>query len=301
MSYPALAGLLIDAFQWGDRVRNLMLKSEVDFVMRDLPQVHGQARDNLAYLIHTGILSAASTPADASYGMTRGEVALALWKSVRSYRDPAHQGTFKGLVADGLEVEEGDAVRVLPRTPDCFLFRSRNGEVTRASKLTLLGGEKVRWAEREATVGVLEVEVDDGGNVLDRSSPFHSWQVRQTRDELGKRIREYYPIGELVDLDVTARGKSRRVIGLEVTGTEGQVVVKGLKVRWVLGLKDTLFALDREFESDGRVSHFVFSGRGWGHGVGLCQVGAYRMAQAGANYRDILKKYYRDVRVSRYY
>jgi len=72
-------------------------------------------------------------------------------------------------------------------------------------------------------------------------------------------------------------------------------------VRWVLGLKDTLFALDREFESDGRVSHFVFSGRGWGHGVGLCQVGAYRMAQAGANYRDILKKYYRDVRVSRYY
>jgi stage II sporulation protein D len=148
---------------------------------------------------------------------------------------------------------------------------------------------------------VLEVEGVDAGNVLDRESPFHSWQVRQTREELEKRIREYYPIGGLIDLDVTSRGKSRRVIGLSIIGTESQVVVRGLKVRWVLGLRDTLFAVDREFGSGGDVTHFVFSGRGWGHGVGLCQVGAYRMAQAGASYRDILKKYYRDIRVSKYY
>jgi stage II sporulation protein D len=205
------------------------------------------------------------------------------------------------LVADGLEVEEGDAVRVLPRSPDCFLFRSQDGEATRASRLSLLGGEKLIWSERQGIVGLLEVEGADDGNVLDRGSPFHSWQVRQTREELEKRISEYYPIGGLVDLDVTARGKSRRVIGLSITGTESQVVVKGLKVRWVLGLRDTLFAIDREFGSDGDVSYFVFSGRGWGHGVGLCQVGAYRMARAGASYRDILKKYYKDIRVSRYY
>ncbi len=300
VSYSNLASLLVRAFQWGDRVKNLMLKSEVDFLMRDLPRFKGEVRDNLAYLIHTGILTASADLADESRAVPRGELALALWRSVRSYLDPAHKGVFLRMVADGLEVEEGDEVRVLHRSPDCFLFRSRAGEATRASSLSLLGGEKLIWFERQGVVGVLEVEGVDEGNVLDRDSPFHSWQVRQTREELENRIREYYPIGGLVDLDVTSRGKSRRVIGLEITGTESQVVVRGLKVRWVLGLRDTLFAIDREFGSDGAVTHFVFSGRGWGHGVGMCQVGAYRMAQAGASYRDILKKYYRDIRISQY-
>jgi stage II sporulation protein D len=238
---------------------------------------------------------------DESHTVSRGELALALWRSVRSYFDPGHKGIFRGLVTDGLELEEEGAVRILPRSPDCFLFRSQNAEVTRASRLSLLGGEKVNWSERQGVVGLLEVSGVDEGNVLDRGSPFHSWQVRQTREEIEKRILEYYPIGRLVDLEVTSRGTSHRAIALSITGTESQVVVKGLKVRWVLGLRDTLFVIDREFGSGGEVTHFVFSGKGWGHGVGLCQVGAYRMAQAGANYRDILKKYYRDVRVSKYY
>ena len=301
ISYGDLAALLIRAFQWDDRVKNLMLKSEVDFVMRELPGFKGQAREDLAYLIHTGILTASTDMADETRAVSRGELALALWRSVRSYLDPAHRGTFRGLVMDGLELEEGGEVRVLPRSPVCFLFRSQDGEVTRASRLSLLGGEKVSWSERQGVVGLLEAAGTDEGNVLDRDSPFHNWQVRQTREELEKRILEYYPIGRLIDLEVTSRGKSHRVIGLSITGTESQVVVKGLKVRWVLGLRDTLFAIDREFGSGGEVTHFVFSGKGWGHGVGLCQVGAFRMAQAGADYRDILKKYYRDVRISRYY
>jgi stage II sporulation protein D len=301
MDYPALAGLLVQAFQWEDRVRNLMLKSEVDFIMRDFPRYKGEARDNLAYLVHTGVLSSSPEMADETRPVTRGELALALWRSVRGYHDPARQGVFRGLVADGLQVEDGEELRVLRRSPDCFLFRRHEGEVMRASRLTLLGGEKVSWSERDGLVGLLEVEGVDEGNVLDRGSSYHSWQVRLTREELEKRIREYYPIGGLVDLEVTARGASRRVAALSVTGTESQVVVKGLKVRWVLGLRDTLFAIDREFGSGGEVSHFVFSGRGWGHGVGLCQVGAYRMAMAGAGYRDILKKYYKDIRVTKYY
>ncbi len=301
MNAPGMAALLVRAFQWEDRVRNLMLKSEVDFVMRDLPPFRGEARDNLAYLIHTGILTASPDMADESRSVSRGELALALWRSVRSYFDPGHKGVFRGQVADGLELEEEGIVRVLPRSPDCTLFRGQDGEVARASRLSLLGGEKVTWSEYQGSVGLLEVSDTDQGNVLDRGSPFHSWQVRQTREEVEKRILEYYPIGQLVDLEVTSRGKSRRAIGLSITGTESQVAVRGLKVRWVLGLRDTLFVIDREFGSAGEVTHFVFSGKGWGHGVGLCQVGAYRMAQAGADYRDILKKYYRDVRVSRYY
>ena len=48
-----------------------------------------------------------------------------------------------------------------------------------------------------------------------------------------------------------------------------------------------------------RITHFIFSGRGWGHGVGLCQVGAFLMARKGATYQEILKTYYRGVTIEK--
>ena len=86
-----------------------------------------------------------------------------------------------------------------------------------------------------------------------------------------------------------------------IKGSESQVVVKGLKVRYVLGLRENLFVIDREFDEEGKISYFIFSGRGWGHGVGLCQVGSFGMAQAGADYTEILKKYYQGTKIKKIY
>jgi len=102
-----------------------------------------------------------------------------------------------------------------------------------------------------------------------------------------------------VDIEVRKRGDSRRVIELQITGEESQVIVHGLKIRTVLGLRDTLFTVDREYDGQSGISHFNFSGKGWGHGVGLCQVGAFGMAQQGAGYKDILRKYYRGIKVEK--
>ena len=60
-------------------------------------------------------------------------------------------------------------------------------------------------------------------------------------------------------------------------------------------LKDTLFTLERHFNADGDIESFTFHGRGWGHGIGLCQVGAFGMARSGSSYEEILKHYYRGV------
>jgi len=57
--------------------------------------------------------------------------------------------------------------------------------------------------------------------------------------------------------------------------------------------------IDREYDGSGQLTHFVFTGRGWGHGVGLCQVGAYGLARAGANYKKILEHYYRQVKIEK--
>jgi stage II sporulation protein D len=78
-------------------------------------------------------------------------------------------------------------------------------------------------------------------------------------------------------------------------------VVKGLKIRSVLGLRETLFIIDREYDEEQYITYFTFSGRGWGHGVGLCQVGAYGMALSGADYKEILKKYYKEIKIQKIY
>ena len=68
-------------------------------------------------------------------------------------------------------------------------------------------------------------------------------------------------------------------------GTRGRAAARrACKVRWALGLRENLFVIDRERDAQGDVARFVFTGKGWGHGVGLCQVGAFGMAQAGSTY-----------------
>ncbi len=299
MNFPNLASLFIRAFQWGDRVKNLMLKSEVDFVLKNFPPLREDVRDNLAYLIHSGIFFPYPQMANEARLVTRAELAFILFKTMRSYFDPSHRGVFRSLTKNELEMEEDGQSRILSLSPDVFLFRNQDGESFPASRLTLLGGEEVRWVENRGQVSLLEAFFPVNTNVLDRSSAFHRWQVRQSCEELEKKINDYYPIGRLVDIAVQERGKSHRVTELLITGTEGQAVVKGLKIRWVLGLRDILFTLDKEYGDGEQVTYFVFTGKGWGHGVGLCQVGAFRMAQAGAGYKDILKKYYKDIKVAK--
>jgi stage II sporulation protein D len=302
LSFSNLAGIMIAAFQWEDRVKNLMLPSEVEYILRDFPPVRGEARNSLAYLIHSGVFPSSPEVADEKRTATRGELAYILSKSIRSYFDPVRKGLFRRLTPKNeLEVDEDGEIRIIPLSPDAFLFRAQDGEVFPAARLYLLGGEDIRWVESGGEVGCLEVSYPVSTATLDRGSPFHRWLVRLSKEDLEKRVNEYYPIGQLQDVVIRKRGKSRRATELEIIGTESQVLVKGLKIRWVLGLRDTLFTLDKEYDAGGQTGHYVFAGRGWGHGVGLCQVGASRMAQSGADYREILKKYYRDIKISQYY
>ena len=108
-------------------------------------------------------------------------------------------------------------------------------------------------------------------------------------------------IGQFVDLRVASRGTSHRVTDLEVVGTNGTAHVRGGRIRSALGLKEQLFVIDRELDDNGKVTEFVFTGRGWGHGVGMCQVGAYGLAKQGWSYEQILKAYYTGIEVTRMY
>jgi stage II sporulation protein D len=74
-----------------------------------------------------------------------------------------------------------------------------------------------------------------------------------------------------------------------------------LRLRTLLGLRDSLFYFDEERNVAGDLIGITFFGSGWGHGVGMCQVGAYGMALDGANYEQILKTYYTGIDLKKMY
>jgi stage II sporulation protein D len=118
---------------------------------------------------------------------------------------------------------------------------------------------------------------------------------------LSRLSRSIPEVGTLLDLRVRRRGVSGRVLDLEVVGTAGATHVRGGRIRSALGLREQLFVIDRTFDESGRVSKFTFTGRGWGHGVGMCQVGAYGLARAGLSYEKILKHFYTGVSLTKLY
>lgn len=124
------------------------------------------------------------------------------------------------------------------------------------------------------------------------TADFHDWTVQYTTDELSELVRTRTGIdfGTIVALEAVERGPSGRIKYLRITGTlREEVIGKELAIRKALSsshLKSSAFEIEKS--PDG----FVLKGRGWGHGVGLCQIGAAAMASQGYDYRQILSHYY---------
>jgi len=301
IDYQSFANLMFDAFGWQERVENLLLKSEEDFILKDSTESNGKESGRVAYLIQEGVFPALSETGELKRSLTRGEVALYLWKAIQDHPALIHRGLFKGLREGKILLEEDKEEKEFSLSPDYFLAKNYDGDFSFPARVYLLGGEELRWIERDGLIRMIEVSYPRHSNILDRSSSLHSWKVRKSTEVMQKRINQYYPIGELKDLIPQRRGNSKRVVELLIIGDETQAIVKGLRIRRVLGLRETLFVIDREFDDANNITHFAFTGKGWGHGVGLCQIGAYGMAQAGAHYKEILKKYYKDIKISKIY
>lgn len=136
-------------------------------------------------------------------------------------------------------------------------------------------------------------------NPYDQATDFYRWEVSYSQDELGGLIsrKSGIPFGQIIELLPLKRGKSGRIEELKIVGTERSLVIgKELEIRRVLSeshLYSSAFVVERAFGDDPHIpARFVLKGAGWGHGVGLCQIGAAVMSTQGYNYRQILAHYY---------
>jgi len=123
----------------------------------------------------------------------------------------------------------------------------------------------------------------------------YRWEVSYSREELTERLR-HLGVGKVLHVVPLKRGRSGRIYELSVIGLECERKIRGeYAIREALGdpfLPSSAFVVERVG------NRFILKGMGWGHGVGMCQMGAIGMAVRGYSYRDILKHYYRgaDVR-----
>ncbi len=121
---------------------------------------------------------------------------------------------------------------------------------------------------------------------------FYRWTVRYTPQEIRELVRARLDedLGLIRNLEPLSRGPGRRIIRLRITGEKKSLIIgKELEIRRALS-PSHLYSSAFEVERDG--SDFILRGEGWGHGVGLCQIGAAVMASRGWPYGKILSHYY---------
>lgn len=136
---------------------------------------------------------------------------------------------------------------------------------------------------------------------------FYRWHVDYSQDELAGLIADKLKMdfGQIVDLVPLERGRSGRISKLRIVGTKLTFTIgKELEIRRALSkshLYSSAFVVDKSDISNGIPGRFRISGAGWGHGVGLCQIGAAVMGAKGYNYEQILLHYYTGAEVEKIY
>lgn len=144
-------------------------------------------------------------------------------------------------------------------------------------------------------------------NYDQETTNFYRWKVRYTQEELAELIRTNTKCdyGQIIDLIPVERGKSGRISKLKIVGTLKTLIIgKELEIRRTLSdthLFSSAFVVDKGPQQDDVPAWFELTGAGWGHGVGLCQIGAAVMGEKGYNYNDILLHYYKDADIRKLY
>ena len=216
---------------------------------------------------------------------------------------PALQTATTKASTDGrLVLRSGRTDRTLSIKPDVFLFRKFGANYYPIKEAALVGGENVSYqTDASGAVAYLEIEPTDTPTVAENMSPFTNWTTSLSASAVQSRLSRYVRgIGTLYDVNIKRQGYSRRAAEIEIIGSNGVKTLKGGKIRSALRLREQLFVINKRY-SGSQVTAYTFTGRGWGHGVGMCQYGAYGLAKMGVKFDEIVKHYYTGVDVTKAY
>lgn len=305
---PQFSSALVAALFGDNRADTLLNGADADYLLsfRDGQDVPTEYRADVAMLVRDGALALfADATVRPKETISR---ARALHAIARMLEAKSLLGLQKGTsrpAASGVMMLRSNKGKDLPIavSREVFLFREFGGDLYQTKSLALVGGEPVVFhVSARGEVDYLQVSPATNGAAADRFSSLTNWLAQMSLRTVQTRLaRSVRGIGSITDLRIAKQGTSRRVIDLEVVGTQGTAHIRGGRIRSALGLKEQLFVIDRTYDENNRVASFTFTGRGWGHGVGMCQFGAYGLAKQGLNVEQILKTYYTGIELTNLY
>ncbi|HEV7517334.1 MAG TPA: hypothetical protein VGR07_13615, partial [Thermoanaerobaculia bacterium] len=270
--------------------RLLLAPEDVAYLVQSPPPDWSEEdRRRAAWLLRSGLVTGAPDRPLAYDEIERMLLAFAEMVQVVRREDT----TFLSLADLRLTVKSGKDEKIYLLPPDLATFR-KSGSETRSGSLGLVPGDRVTlfWQGERLLAAVQEI--DPEGAAYDRTSHWSSWTRFKSDSQIASQVQTRLPGLGYRGFEILTRGVSGRVGKIRIDGDRESAEVEGLAVRWTLDIPDTLFTAKR-LEPPHQEAGWLFTGRGWGHGVGMCQVGAYGMAQRGHTYRDILLHYYTGV------
>jgi stage II sporulation protein D len=232
------------------------------------------------------------------------------------------RATVMDQVYRGVQGEHPEASRAVDETRG--LVALFEGSPARTYYSSCCGGHtadiRVGWPWKDPAdflVGVRDTKDDERGKSFCQRSPHFRWRVHWSGRTLERILEKTLPrelgvkkaaVGKLENIVVRGVSPAGRVKAVEIVTDRGRHVVEGDRIRWILLpkqgsdaiLKSTMFKMDVK-RSGGRVSAVNLIGGGNGHGIGMCQAGAIRMAERGYSYEEILSHYYPGTLLVRYY
>ncbi len=131
----------------------------------------------------------------------------------------------------------------------------------------------------------------------------YRWKIEIFYDDLINLLKKRFDIKSLTDITIEGRGKSGRIRGITIISDNHKFYVDTeYGIRQLFGgLKSGLMMIEKKVNREGKLISLIFTGGGWGHGVGMCQTGAIGMAERGRSYPEILMHYYKGIRIEKVY
>jgi len=297
---------LIAAFGWEERSRLILDPRDLPYLLstRDAGEIPSADAQAVAFLMRSGIL--VPHPDNSLRVRERptraAQIAWIYRIADRFQALGVRRGMFDALEGRAIRVGHKGESETFELAPSLCLYLSSRSRSFPSPTLALAVGDPISFhLNGEGKIDAVLLDASSRGAADDRSSTYYSWEVRYSRQEMEDLIRKRVDVGKLSDVVIAKRGVSGRVIQLKITGSRGVFTLNGFKIRTALGIRENLFTIERQMDPGGGVRVFTFSGKGWGHGVGLCQVGAYGMAVRGETFDRILKHYYSGIDLIRAY
>jgi stage II sporulation protein D len=288
---PGLYLWMARALGFQDVVEGMERPQDAAYLLGDaLPAV--QDRPLAAFLTRRGLVTPAAWRNPAPTLAQALQVLGRLWQELEPME--FMEGT---LLRDG-EVRVKNAGPGPLRLAASYLLAEEapGGSLRLVASSAIQVGDRVKWLPSPAGSPVLVRRLDPDGASLDRYNPMAHWKVELKEADLLDHLRERAGIHSVGRILLTHNDQGR-VLAMDVTDAHGNPHrFTGMRIRALLGLKDNVFRFITLGQAPDR--RWIIYGRGWGHGVGMDQTGAYGLALEGAGFEDILKHYYQGIQIT---